>query len=56
VDAEQTWHIIQQQRLAIADLLDRLTAPQWLAVLGETAPARDATDGHRRGLVGRLGT
>jgi hypothetical protein len=29
VDAEQTWHIIQQQRLAIADLLDRLTAPQW---------------------------
>ena len=29
MDAEQTWHVIQQQRLAIADLLDGLTPAQW---------------------------
>ncbi len=29
LDTEQTWPVIEQQRLAIADLLDGLTAEQW---------------------------
>jgi uncharacterized protein (TIGR03083 family) len=29
VDAERTWHMVEQQRLAIADLLDGLTPQQW---------------------------
>jgi uncharacterized protein (TIGR03083 family) len=29
MDAEQSWHVIQQQRLAIADLLDGLSPTQW---------------------------
>jgi uncharacterized protein (TIGR03083 family) len=29
MDAEQSWQVIEQQRLAIAELLDRLSAEQW---------------------------
>jgi len=29
LDAEQSWQVIEQQRLAIADLLDGLSAEQW---------------------------
>jgi len=29
MDAEQSWRVIEQQRLAIADLLDGLSAEQW---------------------------
>jgi uncharacterized protein (TIGR03083 family) len=29
MDAEQSWQVIEQQRLAIADLLDGLSAEQW---------------------------
>jgi uncharacterized protein (TIGR03083 family) len=29
MDTEQRWHVIEQQRLAIADLLDGLTTEQW---------------------------
>ncbi|MEV6596692.1 maleylpyruvate isomerase family mycothiol-dependent enzyme [Actinoplanes sp. NPDC051346] len=29
MDAEQRWHVIHQQRLAIGDLLDGLTPAQW---------------------------
>jgi uncharacterized protein (TIGR03083 family) len=29
MDTEQTWQVIQEQRLAIADLLDGLTTAQW---------------------------
>lgn len=29
MDTEHTWQVIEQQRLAIADLLDGLTAAQW---------------------------
>jgi uncharacterized protein (TIGR03083 family) len=29
MDEERTWHVVEQQRLAIADLLDELTPSQW---------------------------
>ena len=29
MDKEQTWAVVRQQRLAVAELLDGLTAEQW---------------------------
>jgi hypothetical protein len=31
MDAEETWHVIRHQRLAIADLLDGLKPREWEA-------------------------
>jgi hypothetical protein len=32
MDADRSWRIIEQQRLAIADLVDGLSAEQWEAL------------------------